>query len=140
MEWVNPANVPFKNKQKNPFTCEGRGTPKVLEFDRGNQEEFESAGVISVPPGTYPTTITGNDGGFDRQNNNKKLCFYDKDGTDCNGILKITDGSATFKSNVDLEVTGTGTQIIQFKFEVDDSISTKGTGIQKVVLGQRGTA
>lgn len=138
---LNPANVPFKNKQKrDPFTCEGRGTPKVLEFDRGNQEEFESAGVISVPPGTYPTTITGNDGGFVRQNNNKKICFYDTDGTDCNGILKITDGSATFKSNGDLEVTGTGTQIIQFKFEVDDNIKTKGTGIQKVVLGQRGTA
>ncbi|WDS60988.1 PA14 domain protein [Synechococcus phage S-BM1] len=43
---------------------------------------------------TYTLNIIDNSGGFSKENN-KKLCFRDRDGDDCNAELRITDVSST---------------------------------------------
>ena len=42
---------------------------------------------------TYTLNIIDNSGGFSKEGN-KKLCFRDKDGNDCNASLRITDVSS----------------------------------------------
>jgi hypothetical protein len=57
--------------------------------------------TISVSaPVTETLTIGGGDGygGYVVQNNNKKLCFFDLDGNDCNAEFKITQVSGQVQS------------------------------------------
>ena len=57
---------------------------------------------FSVTPGTISATVNGGSGygGFTVEENGKRLCFKDLDGSDCNASLRMTIQSVAVASNV----------------------------------------
>lgn len=136
---LNPINIPFKKAQlKEPIDCEGGGSSTVT-FNRGTEEEHNDQGFIVVSPGTYTTTIIGNDGGFDRGLNQTQLRFNDGyKGIDAYlTATNLSGGTATFAANGNLVVGGSGTQQVMFRFEVNENPDKNGKAVQKIIIGDQ---
>lgn len=75
----------------------------TITFTQSGTSGSESKS-IDISAGTYTITYTGLNSAnnpIDVQNNNKKICLYDGDGTDCNASLTIAivDSETTFGDN-----------------------------------------
>jgi len=81
------------------YTVAGRTFTQTVNVESGSDGDY-----VEVNVGTYPATIFGGSGydGFRVDNNNKRICFYDLDGDDCNAKIEIKDVvSTTTVSNTD---------------------------------------
>ena len=87
-----------------------------LQFTQHNDSDGSVQSTIQMESGkTHIMTLLGNDGGFVIEDNGKKLCLRDADGTDCNAYVRITSISQTggniIASSLDLNTSGEGNVI-----------------------------
>ena len=108
-------------------------------FEIGSQQTgTETKTLQGLLPGTYPTVLDGNEGGFSIDNGGKRICLRDRDGSDCNASLWILNDegvTATFDASANLVITGSGAGSVTFRFDYNDDAGNAGRSINHIVVG-----
>ena len=133
------ANLTWNDRPSSWDQALGTWSVGGVGFERGStQSGTETKTLQGLAPGTYATILDGNEGGFSIDNAGKRICLRDRDGTDCNSSLWIlnNDGvTATFDSNANLVIVGSGVGSVTFRFDYNDNTSQAGVSINHIVVG-----